>query len=795
MKNFKFTRGLALLMSGVLVCGTGAGGFFRPAGGIESRAYTERTATVSVSGSLNVRSGPGTSYAVTAKLSSGTAVAVIGEQNASDGALWYQIRFTGSGGQVTGYASSAYIKFPVAYTSDADFEAYLNREGFPESYKPGLRQLHAQYPAWVFRAQNTGLDWNTVIENEAIVGRNLVGKGSISSWKSTETGAYDWDNSSWPSFDGGSWVAASQDIIRYYMDPRNFLDETYIFQFLLQSYDSAVHTREGLETLVSGTFLSGTYTPGSGGGSSSAGPGGSGSSGPSGGPGVSGGSGAAGPGGNSSGPGVISPGQTSGPGPQASISGNGLGLLTEPYGPGAAGDSQAEPGSPSAPDGGSGAVSSASYLDAIMNAGAQSGVNPYVLAAMILQEQGRSGSGGCISGRESGYEGYYNFFNIEAYASGSLTPVQRGLWYASQSGSYERPWNSPERSILGGAVYYGNNYVKAGQDTFYLKKFNVQGDNIYKHQYMTNIQAAAGEASELSKAYTSSLKQTALEFKIPVYQNMPESACAKPMGDGSPNNKLSNLYADGFVLTPTFSRDTESYDLIVNPSVSSVTIQASALDSRASISGTGTVQLQSGSNDVAVQVKAENGTVRTYTVHVVRQSDGPTYTSGVGGSGGSGGPGETSGPGVGGPGTVNPDGSASSGGAAGGSLAGPSGDSAGSSSGGSVGSSPAPMSPAGGSSAGEGNSQGAGQSSESAGSAGGGGSPSQEQAPAGSSGLKGDVNGDGSVTVLDATMIQRHLLGLETLSGSALAAADVNGDGAVNVMDMVTVQRDILGIQ
>lgn len=110
-----------------------------------------------------------------------------------------------------------------------------------------------------------------------------------------------------------------------------------------------------------------------------------------------------------------------------------------------------------------------------MSAGQQSGVNPYVLAAMILQEQGKDGRGGSISGTEAGYQGYYNFFNIEAYASGNLTAVQRGLWYASQSGSYERPWNSVERSILGGAVYYGQNYVQAGQDTFYLKKFNVQG--------------------------------------------------------------------------------------------------------------------------------------------------------------------------------------------------------------------------------------------------------------------------------------------------------------------------------
>lgn len=55
-----------------------------------------------------------------------------------------------------------------------------------------------------------------------------------------------------------------------------------------------------------------------------------------------------------------------------------------------------------------------SYVDIIMNAGAQSGVNPYVLGAMILQEQA-NGTSGSISGTTAGYQGIYNFFNIGAY--------------------------------------------------------------------------------------------------------------------------------------------------------------------------------------------------------------------------------------------------------------------------------------------------------------------------------------------------------------------------------------------
>ena len=55
-----------------------------------------------------------------------------------------------------------------------DFEAYMDQQGFPESYKTLLRNLHEKYPNWVFEAYHTGLDWNTVIDEESIAGKNLI---------------------------------------------------------------------------------------------------------------------------------------------------------------------------------------------------------------------------------------------------------------------------------------------------------------------------------------------------------------------------------------------------------------------------------------------------------------------------------------------------------------------------------------------------------------------------------------------------------------------------------------------
>lgn len=746
--------------------------FGAPAAVLRSRMSfgAERPATVKAT-SLNIRSGPGTGNASLGKLSYGAAVTVLGETTGGDGSLWYQIRYTAGNGQTaTGYVSSRYIQFPTTYSNDADFEAYLNAQGFPESYRPALRELHARYPQWVFTAMDTGLDWNEVIQNESLVGRNLVSRTSISSWKSTAAGAYDWSTGVWPGFDGSAWVAASEDIIRYYMDPRNFINETYIFQFLSQSYDASAHTREGLLSLVQGTFLegsastSGTYTGGSGsagggttspaGGSSESGygpgygssagndtgntsgrtpssgstgnevvvgvpPGGkttdSGTSGSSGagagsGPGSSGVGVGAGPGG-STGQGTMGSGGSAAPGggsPASGTSGSDVTVGIPPgknvsradlspglregsrpsgltaslhevsragatviqVGPGGQTGGQDSAGS----GGGSG---SASYVDILMQAAQQSGVSPYVLASMILQEQGTQGRSESISGAS----GYYNFYNFEAYASNGMTAVQRGLWYASQSGSYMRPWDSVDKSIIGGACQYGQNYVQAGQDTFYLKKFNVQGSNLYKHQYMTNVEAAAAEGAKMGTAYSETMRQLPLRFKIPVYRNMPAQACVKPALDGSPNNKLSTLGVDGFTLSPSFDRDTESYDVSVNSSVSSVVLRASAVDSTAQIRGAGTVSLNASVTEVKVDVTAQNGTVRTYTVRITKSEGGPqnngtiagggtgdagSPSGGAGGNGSAGSPSSGQGPGGSGGLWSGPGGGSTSGGSSGG---------------------------------------------------------------------------------------------------------------------------------
>ncbi len=509
----RLRRGTALVLTLLMVVSLGTQ--FR------ASAYEQKTGKVTAT-SLYVRSGPGTTYDKLGYVKNNAMVTIVDEANADDGALWYKIEYGGD----YGYVSARFVEVVVVDKDDVDFEAMISE--FPASYRDDLWAIHALYPNWIFKPVYTHTNWEDAIAAESKLGHSLVPKTSISSWKSTAPGAYDWNTSTWVTFDGGSWVQASDEIIAYYMDPRSYLDSNYIFTFLDYSYDAS-QTREGVANIVRGTFLEGGFSQGG-----------------------------------------------------------------KDY----------------------------SYVDVIMDAAKQYSMNPYVLATIIRNEQGVDGGRG-ISGTVPGYEGYYNYYNIGAYATSTMGPIERGLWYAkggnNGSTSYNRPWDNRYSAILGGANFYSSNYVGHGQNTIYLKKFNVVGSDKYPpytHEYMTNVPGAAAEGYTISKAYNETTRAEKLIFEIPVFDNMPEQPTRKPKGDGSPNNKLSDLAVNQSGMTPGFAPDTLSYDLVLDQGIDEITISATAMDSTARIAGTGTFKLQNGSNSFDVVVTAQNGKERVYTVNV-----------------------------------------------------------------------------------------------------------------------------------------------------------------------------------
>lgn len=172
--------------------------------------------------------------------------------------IWYYIESEVRGEKIYGYvprthlavSDSRFLEWEEKYGLDLQSSVYAAEggtgiqdiEAFPESYHPALLALKEKHPNWTFVKMYTGLDWETVIDNELQGGRSLVYK-SFSEW--TKEGAYD----------TGNWFYASEAILKFYMDPRNSLHEDAIFQFEQLTYNEQYHTLEAVEDFLKSTFM------------------------------------------------------------------------------------------------------------------------------------------------------------------------------------------------------------------------------------------------------------------------------------------------------------------------------------------------------------------------------------------------------------------------------------------------------------------------------------------------------------------------------------------------------------
>lgn len=360
--------------------------------------------------------------------------------------VWYQVQYLLDGAEGTGYVQSYYLAysdedwiaweeeylFPILELGAETYEntAYGMRSfsmmtyavdtsdisAFPGSYQAGLRSLKNAHPNWTFVPMKTGLDFNTSVSKE-------MGEKSLIQ-KTADNTSKGWVGASCPKESG--WYYATQPAVAYHMDPRNFLTESYIFQFEQLTFNASYHTESAVQTFLNGTFMKGKL-----------------------------------------------------------------------------------------PDDSAGRT----YARAFYEIGKGRKLSPIHLASRVYQEQGQ-GTSGLISGNYPGYEGYYNFFNVDVYGSSTAEKIVRGLKYAKS-----KEWNTRYKSLEGGAATIGNNYILKGQDTLYLEKFNVNKNSpygIYNHQYMQNIQAPRSESTTTKKMYANAGSlNNAFVFKIPVFDNMP----------------------------------------------------------------------------------------------------------------------------------------------------------------------------------------------------------------------------------------------------------------------------------
>lgn len=140
------------------------------------------------------------------------------------------------------------------YTVTDDLVNEIINIGFDESYAKKIAKLKASHPTWIFTPYQVDATFDEVIKGETkYIDTNLI-QSSNTNLRSTEDGSY--VNGEWKTFSGGKWYAASKQTVKYYVDPRNFLNDGHVFMFEKLNFD-ATQTEEVLQSLLNGTFMSG----------------------------------------------------------------------------------------------------------------------------------------------------------------------------------------------------------------------------------------------------------------------------------------------------------------------------------------------------------------------------------------------------------------------------------------------------------------------------------------------------------------------------------------------------------
>ena len=165
---------------------------------------------------------------------------------------WYAVKFDYAAREYIGYVAKAcmYDTKTYSYSDDSAFENSIS--SFPESYKPYLRKLHAMYPNWTFKADYTNLNWEDAAEAES-----QIGQSSISSLYPS----LKFTNSIYPDgivVDGTSWYAPCKDAVKYYMDPRNFINSKNVFMFKSLSYNQSEDS--SVAGILSGSFMDSSFS-------------------------------------------------------------------------------------------------------------------------------------------------------------------------------------------------------------------------------------------------------------------------------------------------------------------------------------------------------------------------------------------------------------------------------------------------------------------------------------------------------------------------------------------------------
>lgn len=431
------------------------------------------------------------------------------------------------------YCYEGYIPFEVLSVSyDANLMAADETQAFPADYQSALNALHQAHPNWVFKPVYVGDTFDYAVGQQmAVASRALVSTYYNECFRSMLDRDYNWQTNTWKQWEPG-WAGASEETVRYYMDPRNFLNENDIFMFESLIYEK-YQTQGAVEAALANTFMSNAKVPGA----------------------------------------------------------------------------------------------EYTYAWLFCWIGEKYNINPVALASRVRQEQG-AGTSDLISGKYAGYEGLYNYFNIQATGSSRDQIVQNGLKEAKTGSTMMLPdgtvssgsWDTPTKALIGGSLKFANLYILKNQNTLYAQKFDYDGqyNGKYWHQYMTNIMAPYSEGNQVRRSYTNSGQLgNSFVFLIPVYEERPVSS-PKPQERKNQNSCLKSLTVNDQEVITAFDKTQKDFYY----SVGENTVYANVIVKTASSSATlkfSNIGSMSHKVEVStITVTAEDGTQTQYRLFVGR---------------------------------------------------------------------------------------------------------------------------------------------------------------------------------
>lgn len=153
-----------------------------------------------------------------------------------------------------------FVVLSVLCFNHNNFYAKINVVGnFPKSYQNAINTLSAKYPDWQFVADSVPLSFEEALSMQDDLFVKTTNK-AYNSWRSMRKGCYDWNKNKFISIGDGTYYGASREVIAYYLDPRNFLNDENLYIFMDQCFENSTVTITELENFLKDTFLDAIVT-------------------------------------------------------------------------------------------------------------------------------------------------------------------------------------------------------------------------------------------------------------------------------------------------------------------------------------------------------------------------------------------------------------------------------------------------------------------------------------------------------------------------------------------------------